>query len=333
MNWVIQIGLVELALQAGGRVGSGSLDELVIEAPMLLPESDGGAAVDLQVELGPPDESGRRAVSIHSRGASTGDPWVRHASGVVAPTGPSSSSSAVAAAAWAEGEWPPAEAVPVDVDALYQAFGALGLTYGPVFRGVRAVWRAESAVFAEVQVPDEGGDGFAVHPAALDAALHPLAVMARVDSGTRALLPFAFTGVSVVGESAGVWRVRLSPSSAEASEQGLLGGVSVQVADEAGRPVASVESLVLREPPAGLAAAGGAGSSLFHVNWESMDASPTSGSDRWAVVGPDDLGLAVPAYADLAGLAEAILVTLGVCLALGVWNGALVAYAAVVEAA
>jgi acyl transferase domain-containing protein/NADPH:quinone reductase-like Zn-dependent oxidoreductase/acyl carrier protein len=300
-------GLVELALQAGGRVGSGQLDELVIEAPMLLPEVDGlaggGAAVDVQVELGPPDDSGRRAVSIHSRGASTGDPWVRHASGVVAPTGPPSPAAVVP---WAGGDWPPVEAVPVDVDALYLAFGALGLTYGPVFRGVRAVWRAEGEVFAEVQVPDEGGAGFAVHPAALDAALHPLAVMARVDSGTRALLPFAFTGVSVVGESAGVWRVRLSPSSAEASEQGLLGGVSVQVADETGLPVASVESLVLREPPADLAAAGGAGSSLFHVNWEPMDASPTLGSDRWAVVGPDDLGLAVLAYPDLAALADAI---------------------------
>ena len=57
-------GLVELALCAGGRLECDSLDELVLEAPLVLPER---GAVQLQVTVGAADESGRRQVAIYSR--------------------------------------------------------------------------------------------------------------------------------------------------------------------------------------------------------------------------------------------------------------------------
>ncbi|WP_324605225.1 polyketide synthase dehydratase domain-containing protein, partial [Streptomyces sp. NRRL WC-3549] len=70
-------------------------------------------------------------------------------------------------------EWPPRGAVGLDVAGLYGQLADLGLGYGPVFRGLRAAWRRGDDLFVEVALPD-GADveGFGLHPALLDAALH-----------------------------------------------------------------------------------------------------------------------------------------------------------------
>ena len=340
--------LVELVLHSGRQVGCAQLDELVIEAPLVLPEGLAGASgdaadgVDLQVELGAPDDAGHRAVTVHAR-SDPDEPWVRHASGVVAPGGITGSVPAV----WSDpdtaaGVWPPPGAEVVDVDALYDGFAALGLTYGPAFRGVQALWRAGDTVLAEVRLPDDaaaedGDEGYGIHPAVFDAALHPLAVLAGVVAGTGDAprvprLPFAFTGV--VGGSAapapgGVLRVRLAPAhpasgpdgSAAPVSAGPLGAptfagtngsngstgasgdtaVSVEVTDEAGQPVVAVESLVLRDAPPGLAGAAGGADGLFTLEWEPLVGHgadlPTAG---WSVVGPDGLGLGAAGIATTA---------------------------------
>ncbi|KJS51858.1 hypothetical protein VM98_34860, partial [Streptomyces rubellomurinus subsp. indigoferus] len=56
--------LVEMALTAGDTVGCPVLDELVIEAPLLLDE---GTARHVQVTVGQPGEDGRREVAVFSR--------------------------------------------------------------------------------------------------------------------------------------------------------------------------------------------------------------------------------------------------------------------------
>lgn len=55
---------LELAVRAGDEAGCGRVEELTLAAPLLLPEEGG---VQVQVWVGSPDESGRRAVSVHSR--------------------------------------------------------------------------------------------------------------------------------------------------------------------------------------------------------------------------------------------------------------------------
>jgi NADPH:quinone reductase-like Zn-dependent oxidoreductase/acyl carrier protein len=102
-----------------------------------------------------------------------------------------------------------------------------------------------------------------------------------------------------------VWRVRLSSPAGDR--------LALDVTDELGRSIVAVDSLVLREPPAGLAAAGGGGGSLFTLGWEPIvgDAGPPVTAGRWAVVGPDDLGLVdagvvTTVHADLAALGDAI---------------------------
>ncbi|MFF9803093.1 acyltransferase domain-containing protein, partial [Streptomyces rochei] len=75
---------LELAVWAGDQVGAPAVEELTLQAPLILPEQ---GALQLQVSVGVPDDSGRREIVVHSRAESPegGDeaPWERHATGVL----------------------------------------------------------------------------------------------------------------------------------------------------------------------------------------------------------------------------------------------------------
>ncbi|OKI85819.1 type I polyketide synthase, partial [Streptomyces sp. CB02058] len=158
-------GLVELALRAGEEVGCGLLEELTLQAPLTLPESE---ALQVQVVVGAPSDEGVREVSVHSRPEGDQDvPWTAHAEGVLVPDQP--------VAGFDLGVWPPADAVPVPIEGAYERLVDDGYEYGPVFRGLRAVWTRGEEIFAEVALPDEAREDagrFGLHPALLDAALH-----------------------------------------------------------------------------------------------------------------------------------------------------------------
>ncbi len=105
---------MEMAVQAGDQVGCARVEELVIEAPLVMPERGG---VQIQVEVGDVDAAGHREVSVYSRiesdedRADLGNPWVRHARGVLTPPGP--------AASFDFKKWPPSGAKPVDISGGY----------------------------------------------------------------------------------------------------------------------------------------------------------------------------------------------------------------------
>ncbi|MFI0899301.1 SDR family NAD(P)-dependent oxidoreductase [Streptomyces sp. NPDC020983] len=208
---------VELALHAGGQAGCEVVEELTLERPLLLAE---GAAVVVQVSVGAPDASGRRSLTVHSRPHDAGSDWVRHAAGVVAP-GTSLPQERLDIA------WPPSGAQPVPGAEVYERLAGLGYGYGPVFRGLREMWRVGEELFAEVRLPVEPG-GFGVHPALLDAALHPLPT-------DDLRVPFSWSGVRLHAVGATVLRVRLTP--------GADGVVRVAAFDGAGRPVVTVDEL------------------------------------------------------------------------------------------
>ena len=241
---------VELAAHAGDEVGCPTIDELTVESPLVLP---GEGSVRIQVIVGAPDDSGRRAVAIYSRAdALTGD-WQRHAVGAMTNAGVSPGFDF-------GGQWPPVGVVPLSVDAAHARLSGAGLEYGPAFRGLRKVWQGDGCVLAEVGAPDEllsGVGGFGLHPALLDAALQALGA-ADLGAGAEGL-PFAWRGVTLHARGASVLRVRLSvlPDGR---------GVKVDVADSVGAPVVSVGSLVLRGVPVGVVG-GGVGRSLFGVDW------------------------------------------------------------------
>ncbi|WP_411757378.1 type I polyketide synthase [Streptomyces venezuelae] len=266
--------LVELALHAGDRVGAPALEELTLQAPLVL--SDPDAAVQIQVTVGAPDPSGRRTVAVHSRSADadTGadEPWQRHAAGLLADE--------VRAATADLGAWPPADATPVPVDDAYELLDASGLHYGPVFRGLRAAWRRDGELFAELALAGRAqadAEAFGLHPALLDSALHALALDASLtagpdsDTADGARLPFAWTGVRLHAAGAAAARVRLAAAG--------HGAVSLELADPAGHPLASVDSLALRAiSPEQLGAVGrdGRPDSLFRVDWTAPSTDRTA---------------------------------------------------------
>ena len=275
---------VEMAIRAGDEVGAGLLEELVLEVPLVLAEQD---AVQVQVVVDQADERGRREVSVHSS-PNTDSPWTLHARGVLAPTSVAPSFDLV--------QWPPAEAEAVDLDGFYAELSGAGLEYGPVFQGVRAVWRRGGEVFAEVALPEGvSAEGFGLHPALLDAALHGLS-LAR-DAGAEPVLPFAWSEVALHAVGATGLRVRLELTAENT--------VSLRIADATGRPVASAGPLVLRELPAGQLSGPALHDSLFGLDWAPVTVPVPAEAETWAVIGNDGLGLDGSAYPDLAAVAEA----------------------------
>ncbi|HET8590766.1 MAG TPA: SDR family NAD(P)-dependent oxidoreductase, partial [Nakamurella sp.] len=243
--------LVELALQAGDRVGCPDVRELTLHALLVMPQR---AAVDLRVVVSEAD-SDTRAVSIYSRRSDADDaaPWTLHAQGVLSADEQSTMEPLP--------EWPPAGAEPIEAADGYADLAERGYAYGPAFQGVRAVWRKGEEVFAEVAVPENTGlavAGFGMHPALLDAAVHS-ALLGSLGDPEAITLPFVWEGVRLHAAGSSSLRVRISP--AEGS-----GAVSVLVTDEVGLPVLSVRSLTPRPVP-NLQSAGRETSGLYQVRW------------------------------------------------------------------
>ncbi|MFC3455433.1 SDR family NAD(P)-dependent oxidoreductase, partial [Amycolatopsis speibonae] len=239
-------GWVDLVIRAGDEAGRPVIDDLVIEAPLVVPDSD---EVELQVRV-VTDGS----FSAYARVAS--GPWTRHVSG---------SLSADAPLPEGLGQWPPAGAVPLDIRDFYERQAEAGYEYGPAFQGLRTVWTRGEEIFAEVELTGQTS-GFGLHPALFDGALHASSLC----SGQRSagiLLPFAWTGVSLHATGAAAVRVRAVPvGQAE---------VSVLMTDHSGQIVAVVESLRLRPVTDGqLRVATGAG--LFRSEWVPRTLPPAS---------------------------------------------------------
>ncbi|WP_328879728.1 type I polyketide synthase [Streptomyces sp. NBC_00299] len=260
---------VELALRAGGEALTGVLEELTLQAPLVLPERGG---VRFQVVVGAPDESGRRELTVHSRpeGDDPDRPWVRHAVGRLAPEDARSGPDLTV--------WPPRGAEPVGLTGRYQELAEQGFRYGPAFQGLRAVWRRGEEVFAELRLPDdraENARAFGLHPALLDSALHAIELGALPGTG-EPRLPFAWSGVRLFSTGATAARVRLAPAGADA--------VTIDVADASGAPVASVEALAVRAVSADQlrAADGRTHDALFRVEW--VPSGPGAAPDATTVV-------------------------------------------------
>ncbi|WP_431898202.1 SDR family NAD(P)-dependent oxidoreductase [Micromonospora haikouensis] len=265
--------LLELILYVGEQSGCDLVEELTVSTPLVLPDA---GAVHVQLVTGPADEAGRRTVTIRSRAA--GDPWVGHGQGIVAPA-PAAEPPGVAGDAW-----PPAGATPVDVAELYERLADLGFGYGPAFRGLRNAWRHGDEVSAEVRLHGAPVPGFRIHPALLDAALHTIAIAYRdLDPEAGVPVPFAWSGVSVRAAAPDSLRVRLAPAGS---------GFALRLSDEAGNPVAAIDSLSVRHLAAGqLQQAGRAPhGAQFRVTWAET-ALPADRAGAGAPVPPvQDLG-------------------------------------------
>ncbi|WP_327136041.1 SDR family NAD(P)-dependent oxidoreductase (plasmid) [Streptomyces sp. NBC_01343] len=253
-------GFVELALRAGDQVGCPVLEELTLQAPLVLPRHGG---VALQVSVGAPDDTGRRTVRVHSRheDAPADTPWLLHADGLLG--------ARPAAAGTDLTVWPPAGATAVDVSDTYEVLQGRGYHYGPVFQGLTAAWTSGDDIYAEIELAERAhgeAEGFGVHPALLDATMHALGIggsEADSEGGAQPLLPFFWEDVALYAVGATALRVRISWTSENT--------MSLDAADAAGAPVLSVKSLTFRPVSQEQLSAGGP-ESLFEIAWRPLAA-------------------------------------------------------------
>jgi mycoketide-CoA synthase len=231
---------LELALHAARRVGLGGVGELVLQAPLAIPER---GAVQLQVSVfGLHGEA--PGISIHSRPQSPAGEapaeWVLHASGTLAGD--------VRPVPHRFGSWPPEGADALEVEDLYERLAELGYYFGPAFQGVDEAWRRGEDVYSKASLAPEQEDEaprFGVHPALLDATLH--ASLFHSEQLEETVLPFSFSGVRRgAGQGAASLQVRVSRHD---------GRLAIQAVDSEGALAYSVDSLVLRPlAPASLSA-------------------------------------------------------------------------------
>ncbi|WP_182883673.1 type I polyketide synthase [Microbispora sp. H10949] len=187
-------------------------------------------------------------------------------------------------AAGPPGEWPPEGAESLDVEAGYGRLAEAGAHYGPALRAVRAAWARDGEVFAEVFAdaatspatnpitdpaadpvddpaarvagpgghatgPATEGDGYAIHPAALDGAVQA-AFLDRVlragdDGPPEPVVPFAWSGVRAYTPAAGPLRARVTRTGPDTYALLLTtpDGRAVLTADEVRvRPVPAPEA-------------------------------------------------------------------------------------------
>ncbi|MEV5714348.1 type I polyketide synthase [Amycolatopsis mediterranei] len=274
-------GLAELAVRAGDEAGCTALDELIIEAPLVVPAQ---GAVRVQVALSGPDETGSRTVGIYSQRDGGAGTWTRHATGVL-------STAPAPEPGFDFHAWPPADAERIDVETFYTDLAERGYGYGPAFQGLQAVWRRAGDVFAEVALPEDlrkDAGRFGVHPALLDAALQAATAVGGDEPG-QPVLAFAWNGLVLHAAGASALRVRLAPSGPDT--------LSVAAADETGGLVLTMESLVSRPVSAEqLGAAADAGhDAMFRVDWTELPAVPRADLPPWVRIDTAD---------DVAALAE-----------------------------
>ncbi|MCL9794936.1 SDR family NAD(P)-dependent oxidoreductase [Frankia sp. AgKG'84/4] len=263
-------GLVELAVRAGDEAGAPLVRELVIEAPLVVPDRGG---LRVQVGVSAVGADATRTVEIHSA-LEDGSAWTRHATGILAPPAPAPVPVPALALAWPP---PGAEPVPLDPRGFYADLAERGYAYGPAFQGLRAAWRDGESIYAEVELPAaerETATRFALHPALLDAALHTNGLRPRPDraggedpepGSPTTVLPFAWTGVSLLATGADALRVRVTPAGPDRPDT-----VRLDATDGTGALVLTADAIVFRPVSEAQLAAAPAGDALYRVDWVAL---------------------------------------------------------------
>lgn len=215
---------LELALRAADFAGLDTVDELVLTAPLEFgPES----TVDLQVVLDATDDEGGRPITLWSRTDPIAE-WQQHCAGRVC--------AGVATRDERLDHWPP-EGESLDPEAVYAGFVERGIEYGDSFRGLRALWRGDDEVWAEVRLPEgtSGRDGFLIDPVLLDMSLHGLGALFE---GSDTGVPYVWSSAEMYAEGADSLRVQLRRTGASRA--------SVTLYDPAGDIVGRVRGLTVR---------------------------------------------------------------------------------------
>ncbi|WP_432087349.1 type I polyketide synthase [Streptomyces sp. bgisy095] len=282
---------LDLALSVAAHVGAAAVEELSLEAPLILPER---GETQVRIVAGAADESGRRSLDVYARPAPDGPDgpdaggWTRHVLGTLTAELPQAADDTAPADRPLTAR-PPAGAERLPLDGLYDSLADGGFDYGPGFRGLREVWRDGDELLALATLPEDSaaasaGPGFGLHPALLDTVLHAVVVGGIIEvTGERGWMPFSWSGVHLVRPCGPTARVRITPVGE--------GAVSVTVADERGAAVARIDRLTFR-PATAEQVRGGRDLPLYELAWRPVhEAGRTAARTPYAVLGTAD-GLA-----------------------------------------
>ncbi|WP_330336821.1 SDR family NAD(P)-dependent oxidoreductase [Streptomyces sp. NBC_00557] len=275
--WLPGAAFLDMVLEAATAVQDGGqvcLEQVEFVQPLRL---DAERPVRVQLVLRPARE-GLRSFTVASAAAGERSPrWERHASGRIAVTG----------------EHPPADArfddVPlaavreqctqdVDLPAVYAGLTALGIDYGPAFRGLEHGRRGHATALGRLAARPAAGH--LLHPAVLDAAFHTAALPGDAPEG-RAFVP------------AGMGRLRFTGRGTTPAWAGCaLRSVSGDTATLDLRIWDEDEQLLLEIEEFRLAALSPLDGALFETRWQPRPAAqqpPVKGS--WLILA-DDTGVA-----------------------------------------
>jgi acyl transferase domain-containing protein/NADPH:quinone reductase-like Zn-dependent oxidoreductase/NADP-dependent 3-hydroxy acid dehydrogenase YdfG/acyl carrier protein/surfactin synthase thioesterase subunit len=255
---------------------------LTLQSPVVVSE---GSRLRVQVVL---SEGGRRA-SLYSQGEKSGEgvgagEWSLHASAELTK--------------WSggDGEEQDVEALrercPMEreVEEMYAALVAVGLEHGESFRGVKWLRTGEGEALAELSLP-EGveTEGYAMHPALLDAALQA-SLAERIMGAGRAYLPFELGGWEVYERGA-----RQAHAHVRWHEEGSGGSLVIDVTliGAGGVPLARLEGFRARPVPEGVWNAVSVKGeeawqreALHRIEWQRQEASERVAAmpGRWQLV-------------------------------------------------
>ncbi|MGF7233548.1 MAG: acyltransferase domain-containing protein, partial [Frankia sp.] len=236
--------LVDLALHLGGETGHPHVDELTLHAPLVLGETPTDLYATLAPAAGPADDDdvSHRELTVHTRAGAkaTGNgEWTLHVTATLTTRAAPPTDRTDPAV------WPPAgtTAGPDPAD-LYRTLDTRGYSYGPTFAGLVAAHvgppDGQRTLHAVATLPaGVPTDGYTLHPALLDAALHPLFLLDGSPLETEELsirLPFSWTDIDVVPRATDTLHVEITTLDAADT-------VSFRATTPGGEPVLSIREL------------------------------------------------------------------------------------------
>ena len=238
---------LEMALSAAEEAlgqGAWCLEDVSFREALVVPEGESRA---VQVILTPSEPSGHGfeifSLAIDATGKEI---WTLHASGRIA--------AGLARGAPAEGALRLDEIrarcdEEIPVESFYERLRALGLEYGPIFRGLRVIRQRDGEALGLIELAGEASaeaGSYRVHPALLDACMQLTATVTLRGVGPSSepqfLLPIGLRRLEIHAEpGARLWSHLVVRKGSGASSETLT--VDLRLLDEGGRLVAEVEGL------------------------------------------------------------------------------------------
>ncbi|WP_338866151.1 type I polyketide synthase [Myxococcus stipitatus] len=182
-------------------------------------------------------------------------------------------------------------------DEHYRRMEALGLGYGPMFRGLRQVALSAGEVLGHVRLPsqvDAEPGMYWLHPALLDACLQASVVLMTTADSKDPFVPVGIERVRLFGRPGRDLQVRVKARSGEKPGDPER-SFDVWVLDSDGKLLAELEGLHARRLDGGAVARDTLNGNVFTVAWRRTEVLPEAlASGTWLV------------FADLGGFGEEV---------------------------